>query len=229
LKLTGIIMDMDGTITRFNLDYMAARRKALDELEKLNLRTPEMTEQLSLYIILKKLKDELAPTTFARLRKQFYDVLEEMEVNAANNVTLYPGAIETLQKLRARGLRIGLVTNNGRVGTAITMKRLGLARFFDAVVTRDDCEEMKPDGAPVHKLLAELEVPSEEAILVGDGVIDIIAARAVGIPSVAVATGPFPSGRLIEAEPDYLLGSINDLPLLIQLLDATDLRRTLYP
>jgi len=220
LTIKGIVMDMDGTITQFNLDYMAARRKALEEVEKLNLRTPEMTEQLSLYVILKKLKDELDADTFTSLRRRFYSLLQEMEVKAANEVILYPGAVETLRKLRARGLKMGLVTNNGRVGTGITLRRCELGGFFDAVVTRDDCDEMKPDPRPVRKLLAEMHVPLKEAILVGDGVIDIMAAREAGLPSVAVATGPFPSERLIQAEPDYLLGSVNDLPLLIEQLDA---------
>lgn len=213
-------MDMDGTITKFNLDYIAARRSALQELERLNLRTPEMTEQLSLYLVLKKLKDKLDPRAFMKLRRTFYDLLEEMEVKAAQQVTLYPGAVETLRKLRGRGLKIGIVTNNGRAGTELTLKRYQLAGFFDAVVTRDDCEEMKPDGGPVRKVLTEMRVPPEEAILVGDGVMDIMAAREAGLPSVAVATGPFPSERLLQAEPDYLLGSVNDLPVLIEQLLA---------
>jgi HAD superfamily hydrolase (TIGR01509 family) len=218
LTIKGIVMDMDGTITNFNLDYMGARRKALQELDKLNLRTPEMNEQLSLYLILKKLKDELDTDRFTSIQRSFYGFLEDMEVKAANEVTLYPGAVETLRTIRARGLRIGLVTNNGHAGTEITLKRYQLATFFDAVVTRDDCEEMKPDGAPIRKLLTEMNVLPDEAILVGDGVIDIMAARAAGLRSVAVVTGPFTSDRLIQAEPDYLLGSVNDLPLLIEQL-----------
>jgi HAD superfamily hydrolase (TIGR01662 family) len=221
LMIKGIVMDMDGTITKWNLDFLAARRKALQELDKLNLRTPEMSEQLSLYLILKKLKDELDTDRFTSLRRRFYDLLEDMEVKAANEVTLYPGAVETLRTLRARGLRIGLVTNNGHAGTEITLRRCQLATFFDAIVTRDDCEEMKPDGTPVRKLLTEMNVTPEEAILVGDGVIDIMAARAAGLRSAAVATGPFRSDSLIQAEPDYLLGSVNDLPLLIDQLDIT--------
>ena len=221
MTIKGIVMDMDGTITKFNLDYMAARRKALRELDKLNLRTPEMSEELSLYLILKKLKLGLDTDKFTGLRRRFYEVLENMEVKAAKQVTLYPGAVETLRMLRARGLRIGLVTNNGHAGTEITLRRCQLTTFFDAIVTRDDCEEMKPDGGPVRKLLKEMNVLPEEAILVGDGVIDIMAARATGLLSVAVATGPFPSGRLIQAEPDFLLGSVNDLPLLIERLAVT--------
>jgi phosphoglycolate phosphatase-like HAD superfamily hydrolase len=72
------------------------------------------------------------------------------------------------------------------------------------------------------KVLTALNVTPGEAILIGDGVMDIMAARAAGVPSVAVATGPFTSDHLLEAEPDYLLGSINDLPTLIDLLNATE-------
>jgi len=221
--IRGIVMDMDGTITKFNLDYMGARRLALEELEKLNLRTPEMTEQLSLYLILMNLKNNLSKDAFTRIRKTFYDLLERMEIEAAQEVVLLPGAVETLQKLRGEGFKIGLVTNNGRVGTEITLKRYDLRGFFDSVVTRDDCEEMKPDGAPVRKVLAEMRVPPEEAILVGDGVMDVIAARAVGLPAAAVATGPFANDRLLAVEPDYLLGSVNDLPLLIEQLNGSKL------
>jgi len=221
--IKGIVMDMDGTITKFNLDYMGARRLALEELEKLNLRTPEMTEQLSLYLILMNLKNNLSKDAFTRIRKTFYDLLEKMEIEAAQEVVLLPGAVETLQKLRGEGFKIGLVTNNGRAGTEITLKRYDLRGFFDSVVTRDDCEEMKPDGGPVRKVLAEMRVPPEEAILVGDGVMDVIAARAVGLPAAAVTTGPFANDRLLAVEPDYLLGSVNDLPFLIEQLNSSKL------
>ena len=218
-------MDMDGTITRFNLDYMTARRISLKELEKMNLRTPDMTEQVPLYLMLKKVKDNVDPETFAKVRGNFFKFFEEMEVKAAREATLYPGATETLRKLRDRGLKIGIVTNNGRVGTELTLKRCQLDGFFDAVVTRDDCEEMKPEAGPVRKVLTEMRVAPEEAIFVGDSVMDIISARATGLPSVAVATGPFSSDRLLKAEPDYLLGSVNDLPLLVKELDAQRIER----
>lgn len=222
MKVKAVIIDMDGTITRFNLDYMGARRKALEELEKFKLRTPEMTEQLSLYLLLKQLKTNLDPETFAKIRKTFYGLLEDMETKAAQDVVLYPGAVDTLQKLRIRGFKIGIVTNNGRAGTELTLKRYGLSCFFHAIVTRDDCAEMKPDGGPVLKILAEMQVQPREAILVGDGVIDIMAARAAGVLAAAVPTGPFTGERLLQAQPDYLLGSVNDIPSLIDALEASN-------
>lgn len=220
LKLKGLVVDMDGTITKFNLDYMAARRRVLDEVEKLGLRTPEMNEQASLFVVLNKLRGSMEPTKFLKLRSTFYKFFEEMELEAAREVVLLPGAASTLRELKSKPLKLGLVTNNSRAGTDLTLRRLNLQSLFDAIVTRDDCDEMKPASAPVLKILAELGVPPECAILVGDGALDVLAAKAAGVRSVAVTTGPFPVERILKAEPDYLLGSVNDLPMLIERLDA---------
>ena len=220
MNLKCIVIDMDGTITRFNLDYVAARRRVLEELEKRGLRTPEMDDQVSLWIVLSKLQATLKPEEFRKLRAVFYRFFEEMEVKAAHDVTLYPGAVETLRELRSKSLKLGLVTNNSRSGTDLTLKKLNLEPLFDAIVTRDDCEDMKPAAGPILKILAELQVSPQEAILVGDGVMDVMAARAAGIRSAAVTTGPFPMARLLKAEPDYVLNSVNDLPSLVEKLCA---------
>ena len=222
MKLEGIIIDMDGTITKFNLDYAAARRRTLNELERLGLRTPDMNEQSSLYLMLNKLRDQLEREKFLTIRTTLYRFFEEMELAAAKNATLYPGAEETLRKLRSKPLKLGLVTNNSRTGTELTLRRLKLQASFDAIITRDDCEEMKPAKAPIVKILEKLNVAPEAAILVGDGALDIMAAKAAGVRSVAVSTGPFPIERILNAEPDYLLGSVNDLPTLIERLDLND-------
>ena len=199
---------------------MEARGKALKELERMNLRTADMTEQTSFFALLNAVKDRLDDLSYMFLRRKFYNLLEEMELEAAKEVTLYPGAVETLQKVRSRGVQIGIVTNNGRAGTDLTLARLGLQKIFDVVITRDDCEEMKPSAEPVRKALAGMHVMVQNSILVGDGVMDVLAAKATGLPSVAVATGPFSNERLLKVEPDYFLGSINDLLTLIDSLET---------
>ena len=220
MRIKAIVMDMDGTITKFNLDFMSFRRRALKELEKMNLRTPDMTDQLSLSVILDKLRGKVDANTFRGIRDKIYGMIEEIELKAATEVTLYPGAVDTLRKLRSQSMKIGLVTNNGRKGTELTLSRYRLEGLFDGVVTRDDCDDMKPAAEPVLRILNKMNVASSEAILIGDGVMDIMAARAAGIRSVAVATGPFKSDLLLKAEPDYLLGSINNLLILIESLNT---------
>jgi HAD superfamily hydrolase (TIGR01509 family) len=222
LKIKGIIVDMDGTITKFNLDFMSIRRRALAELERMNLRTPDMNDKFGLWVILGKLKEKVDLAAYREIRRMIYGMIEETELKAATEVTIYPGAVDTLQKLRSRSMKIGLVTNNGRKGTDLTLSRFGLTGLFDIVVTRDDCVDMKPDPEPVLKVLEGLNLKASEVVMVGDGVIDILGARAAGVQSVAVATGPIPADQLVEAQPDYLLGSVNDLPTLIESLNAAD-------
>jgi len=219
LNLNSIVMDMDGTITRFNLDFRGARRLLLQDLEERGLRTPDMNEQTSIYVLLTRLKENVEPNTFATIRKRFYAYVGDMEVVAAQEAKLYPGAYETLNQLRKAHFKIALVTNNGRAGTEITLTRLGLNALFDAVVTRDDCEEVKPDAGPVRKALGNMRANPKDAILVGDGPMDIMAAKAAGLPSVAVTSGPFSGEILLQSEPDYVLGSINDLPRLLEYLN----------
>jgi AHBA synthesis associated protein len=59
----------------------------------------------------------------------------------------------------------------------------------------------------------------DEAILVGDSIIDIKAAGAVGVRSVAVPTGPFSLARLLEEGPDFIITSFLDVPGLVRRLD----------
>jgi len=62
-----------------------------------------------------------------------------------------------------------IVTNNGRLGTDRTLERLDLLAMFDAVLTRDDVDELKPDPGMVFKALnltgAKPDEPSSLATL----------------------------------------------------------------
>jgi HAD superfamily hydrolase (TIGR01509 family) len=220
MRPRAVIFDLDGTITHFNIDYVGMRRAALAELDKMNLRTPELTDQSYLYAILQKVRATADAQTYEKLRQRLYNRLEDIEIKAAREVTLYPGVEKMLRELRNRHIKLGLVTNNGRGGTNLTLDRFRIRTFFDAIVTRDDCQEMKPDAAPVIMVLTELNAQVEEAILVGDGVMDMIAARAAGLRSAAVATGPSGLQRLLQTEPDYVLASISDLLELVDLLGS---------
>jgi HAD superfamily hydrolase (TIGR01509 family) len=220
LTVKAILTDMDGTFTKFNLDYMGMRRAALQLLEKEGLLRPSVNEQMSIYIMLKELAPTIDTNTLNDIKKRIYEEVETIEVEAAEQVQLMPGARETLDELKQMKKRIVVVTNNGRLGTERTLERLGLRGFFDGVVTRDDADQLKPDPEIVMKALNLARAKAEDAILVGDAIIDIKAARAASVRSVAVPTGPFPASRLLQEEPDFIVNSFLDVPGLVRRLDG---------
>ena len=219
LQLSAVILDMDGTITRFNLDSRGVKLTLLKELEQANLRTANMTERSTILLLLQQMRQQFDSENYERFRNRFYALLEEMEVKAAGEAVLHAGVLDTLNELKERSLRIGLVTNNSRKGTALTLNNLGLNGFFHTVVTRDDCQEMKPHPSPLSKALKNLDARADEAIYVGDSVNDILAAKEAGLRSVAVTTGAASTQQLLQYEPDYILASLNDLPNLIAKTD----------
>ena len=219
MPLKAILIDMDGTITKFNLDYMWMRRAALQMLEETGLSRPNFGDQMSIYAMLNELRGSIPDEKFDELRKRIYDRVRTIEVNAAEHAEVMPGAKEALNELRQMKKKIVIVTNNGRLGTDRTLEKLDLLAMFDAVLTRDDVDELKPDPRMLLKALNLAGVKADEVIFVGDAIIDIRAAKAASVRCVAVPTGPFSATRLMQEEPDFIVGSLLDVPELVRRLD----------
>ena len=219
MALKAILIDMDGTITKFNLDYMWMRRTALQMLKEAGLWRPNLSDQMSIYAMLSEIRGSISSERLDEIKKRIYAMVDKIEAEAAEQVQLMPGAREALDELKQMKKKIVVVTNNGRLGTERTLDRLGLRDIFDGVVTRDDAEQLKPDPGIVLQALDLARVKAGEAILVGDSVIDIRAARGASVRSVAVPTGPFAVARLLEEEPDFIVSSFLEVPGLVRRLD----------
>ncbi len=220
LMVKAILTDMDGTFTRFNLDYIGMRRAALKLLDEAGLMRPNFSDQLSIYAMLSELRGSIGTDRFNEIKKRIYAMVETIETEAAEHVQLMPGAREALNELKRMKKKIVVVTNNGRRGTGRTLERLELGDIFDGVVTRDDADLLKPDPEIVLRALSLAGVNADEAILVGDAIIDIRAARAASVRSVAVPTGRFAATRLLEEEPDFIVNSFLEVPGLVRRLDG---------
>jgi len=121
------------------------------------------------------------------------------------SVAAFPGAIEALRALAARGLRLAIVTSKLRHGALRGLARGGFEGLYDALVAADDVNEHKPHPAPVQAALAALGVAPERAVMVGDSPHDLASGRAAGTRTAAVAWGPFPSPALRACAPDEWL------------------------
>jgi len=129
---------------------------------------------------------------------------------------VFPDAVAALESLRARGLRVGAVSN--WVWTLPELlETLGLARFFDFVSASSRVGFEKPNPGIFHHALAQAGVRPDEAIHVGDHLAaDVEGAQRVGIGAVLIdRRGRFDTG---DVPPDVPI--ISSLDELLPLVDA---------
>jgi pyrophosphatase PpaX len=143
--------------------------------------------------------------------------------NEANHDALireFPGVEESLARLKAAGVRVGVVTSKRRFSVGMALKKFpGLGDVVDQWVTMEDTTEHKPRPEPLLKGLEMLgNVPREQAAYVGDSPFDVTAAKAAGVESVAVSWGAFSEDALRAAEPDQL---VPDLDAAVDVLLST--------
>lgn len=131
-----------------------------------------------------------------------------------DQIKLIPGTADTLIKIAAKGLRLALVTSTIRQYMAIKLAPLakaGVADLFEVVITADDVKNKKPHAEPLVMCSDKLGLTPRNCIYVGDTRVDIKAARAAGMQTVAVLTG-FDDYEALEREhPDAIIERVSDL------------------
>lgn len=126
---------------------------------------------------------------------------------------LYSGVRECLAYLQSQGVAVAVVTNKPIEFVPHLLEDLHIAEFIQMSLGGDSCAEKKPHPEPLLRVLSDMSVPAEQALMVGDSRNDIEAARAAGVRSLAVTYG-YNHGRPVREEaPDFLCDSLLALTL----------------
>ncbi|HVI42752.1 MAG TPA: HAD-IA family hydrolase, partial [Anaerovoracaceae bacterium] len=128
-------------------------------------------------------------------------------------INVFPGILELLEELKARGYKTGIVTSRLSATTEIGLKKYDMAKYFDAIVTCDDTDKHKPDPEPVYIALERLGSKPEESIMIGDSMFDILCAKNAGVKAVLVswALAVSEEDQTGENAPDYIIEKAEDL------------------
>jgi putative hydrolase of the HAD superfamily len=128
--------------------------------------------------------------------------------------TPYPDAATTLGRLRAAGIR-NCVVSNWDCSLGSVLGELGLGGMLDTVVTSAAAGARKPDPAIFEAALADLQCPSERAIMVGDSLdTDVAGGRTAGIRSVLLDR----TGRATDKSGVERIVTLDSLPDLMTAL-----------
>jgi len=111
--------------------------------------------------------------------QMFRDTRDYVQDNLAT-ISLYDGAVETLEMLAEQGTEMALVTSSPRrlIDTALAPRKLD--RFFASIIAGDEVRERKPDPEPFTATLANLGANPATTLIVGDSHVDITAGKAAG-------------------------------------------------
>jgi HAD superfamily hydrolase (TIGR01509 family) len=125
------------------------------------------------------------------------------------------GARETLERVRRRGLGVGLATSSSRREVETFIERFELAACFDVTLSLDDVDRAKPDPEIYIAAAQRLGVPASRMLVVEDSEHGVQAAKAAGAICAAVRTAHTHAGRVAAA--DVHIDSVAEVTGLLEL------------
>jgi phosphoglycolate phosphatase len=204
------VFDWDGTLIDSAAKIVACMRQAALDMQLQELETKIIKDIIGLGL------PEAIQTLYPLL--EMAGVLEYKQrysdhFVAADQVlcSLFPGAIDTLNALKAQGHLIAVATGKSRRGLARALTQQGWETLFDATRCADETAS-KPDPRMLHEILGELRVAPSDAVMIGDTEFDMAMAQNASVSRIAVTYGAHEVERLQRYEPDLC---IDHLPLLI--------------
>ncbi len=211
-RIKAVVFDFDGTLAVLNIDFALMKERVLGWMQGFGVDERRITERYLLEIIDEVeglIKQTSNATEAERFHEGAHQILKEVEFEAAVEGRLIPGSKETLEYLRRRGIKVGVVTRNCEEAVRRVFPKIDA--FCDAFVSRNSVKRVKPHPDHLMFVMNALRVSGEETLMVGDHVLDILAGKRVGMKTVGVLTGYIKREEFEKAGADYILENVVDV------------------
>ena len=133
------------------------------------------------------------------------------EQHTCQHSRLYEGVKHGLSWLRAQKIRLACVTNKDERFTLPVLRTLGIAHYFDIVISGDSLAHKKPHPEPLLHAAAYFGVTPANAIMIGDSVNDVKASRAAGFRIICTSYGYNHGMDIRTTEPDAVIDNFIEL------------------
>jgi phosphoglycolate phosphatase len=183
-----VLFDLDGTLLDTAPDMVAALNNLRHEhnLDPLPYQVVRAAVSHGASRVVKTGFEEVGEQQFAQLQQRF---LELYRGALSLHTRLFPGMLEVLDELDARGLKSSIVTNKAGWLTEPLLEQLGLRSRFASVVSGDTLPVRKPHPEPLLHAAALAGVSPASCVYVGDAQRDVDAAHAAGMPALVANYG----------------------------------------
>lgn len=198
------LFDLDGTLVDTAPDITVAMNCALSALRLRALSLQEIIERIGQgpRVLVQRVLAVQEALRADAARERLVEALLASYLHHYSEVIglhgrLFPRVTHTLRELRARGLKVGVVTNAPQQPALTIIDRYGIAGLIDVALGGDRVRRRKPHPELLEAACAQLGVRCEEALMVGDSTHDVDAARAAGCDIVCVRHG-YNGGHPVE-------------------------------
>ncbi|HXU52833.1 MAG TPA: phosphoglycolate phosphatase [Casimicrobiaceae bacterium] len=210
-----IVFDLDGTLAHTAPDIVRALNAALVEQGFAALPREAAVSHVGIGIGARRLvertlrRDAGEPDAAAvehMVERYLAHYLDAVKVDS----TLFPGCVDALDALRARGHRLAVCTNKPERHARLLLDALGIAAHFDAITGFDTYDYRKPDGRHIASTIALAGGDPCNAVMIGDSNVDVAAARDAGVPVVGVTFG-YTEQPIATYSPDRMIDHYDEL------------------
>ena len=207
--------DLDGTLVDSSLDLAAAVNHTLstvglpphdvDEIKRFVGKGTRVMLERAL-----KASGDYTPDLLNQLTPVLMAWYQD---HLTDHTRLYPGALEAMQELRGRGVKLAVCTNKFERFTLPLLRALELEPYFgDAVVGGDTVGKAKPNPEPLYEMVRR--AGGGRCVFLGDTSNDIDGAKNAGMESIAVSFGFVDVSQELGA--DAILHRFDDLVALLE-------------
>ncbi len=207
------VFDCDGTLVDSQANILRAMEDCFSRhrLEPPCRHATRRIVGLSLVEAMQALLPEADDALHRRLADDYKSAFQRLRAaSALLDEPLYPGVVDGLAELEARGWALGVATGKSDRGLGICLAHHGIAARFVTLQTADR-HPSKPHPAMLHAAMAEAGAEPAATVMIGDTCFDIDMAVAAGVRPIGVDWGYHDADELRAAGAVAVVAHFDDL------------------
>ena len=201
MKYKHVVFDIDGTLTDTDFAVLTSLKNLLKRRQGKDYTLEELT-------FVKGIPGVVAFAQLGIDEKDYDAVMREWEngMRAMNDtITVYEGAQEMLESLKAARVGLGIATSKTRDQYNKDFCRFGIAEYFDFSITCEETDDPKPGAGPLVAYMKATGAKPDEMLYIGDSVYDAMCAQAAGVDFALATWGTSDMSIAAKYRPDSLM------------------------